>query len=168
MTTSLFISAALSAQLSATDIASIGKPSSGVAYSGTSDAMTLASLKASNGKMFHHFTKNNKNATDLNLRTVDGVSRINYKLNGVATSSQYDAKGRWQFTISHYDESQLDDATRESVESAYPGFLVFGTVIDVRVIDKSAKLVMIENRKEWKRIRINDEGMSIYEEYKKQ
>lgn len=167
MTTSLFISAAISAQLSANDLASIGKPSEGVIYNANSDAMTLASVKATSGKMFNHFTKNYKNATDLSLRTFDGVSRINYKLNGVSTSSQYDAKGKWQFTISHYDESQLDDATRESVESAYPGFLVYGTVLDVQVNDKSAKLVLIENRREWKRIRINDEGMSIYEEYKK-
>ena len=166
MTTSLFISAASSAQSSA-DIARVNSPATAT-YSASADAMVLAGLKSSNAKMYNHFTKHFKNATDLNVRSNDEGSRINFKLNGISTSSQYDSKGKFQFSISHYDESLLSDKIREDVEAAYPGFLVFGTVIDVKVLDKSAKLVMIENKKEWKRIRITNEGMSIYEEFKKQ
>ena len=168
MTASLFINAAVIAQSSLKDVAAIGQPSSGITYSANSDALALASVKAANSRAYNHFTKNFKDATDIKVHAFDGFVRINYKLNGVSTSTQYNEKGRWQFTMSSYDESQLSQETRESVESNYPGFLVSGTVIEVKVGDKSATLVMIENKKEWKRIRINDEGMSIYEEYKKQ
>lgn len=168
ITTSFFISAATFAQSSANDIAANDRSASAAAFSANTDALALASVKATNSKMYNHFTKNFKNATDLKVHEFSGHVRINFKLDGVSTSSQYDAKGKWQFTISNYDESKLAESTRESVEAAYPGFLVAGTVIEVKVADKSATLVMIENKREWKRIRINDDGMSIYEQYKKQ
>lgn len=168
LTTSFFINAAVFAQSNVNDIAALGKTAPTATFSANADAMALASVKATNSKMYNHFTKNYKNATDLKVHAVEDNVRINFKLNGVSTSTQYDAKGRFQFSLSHYDESKLDEAIRESVESNYPGFLVFGTVIELKVRDKSAMLVMIENRKEWKRIRINDDGMSIYEQYKKQ
>lgn len=168
MTTSFFINAATFAQTSASDFAANSNPKAAVTFTANSDAATLAGVKASSSKMYNHFTRNYKNATDLKVNAVKDHTRISFKLNGISTSSQYDTKGRWQFTVSNYDESKLDDATRASVESNYPGFLVFGSVIEVQVKDKSATLVMIENKKEWKRIRINDEGMSIYEQYRKQ
>lgn len=167
MTTSLFINAAVFAQSSAKDVAVIDKAASSTTFNANSDALALASVKATNSKMHSHFTKNFKNATDLKVHQFDGHVRINFKLNGVSTSAQYNAKGKCQFTITTYDESKLDEATRQNVESAYPGFLVGGTVIEVKVGDKSATLVMIENKREWKRIRINDDGMSIYEQYNK-
>lgn len=167
MTTSFFINAAVFAQSSSEDVAVLGKSSS-VTFSANADALALASIKAASSKMYTHFTKNFKSATDLKVHEFDGHVRINFKLHGVSTSAQYTEKGRWQFTISSYDESKLDEEIRESVEANYPGFLVAGTVIEVKVGDKSATLVMIENKREWKRIRINDEGMSIYEQYRKQ
>lgn len=168
MSTSFFINAAVFAQSSAKDVAVIGKAASSITFNANTDALALASVKATSGKMYNHFTKNFKNATNLKVHETDGHVRINFKLNGVSTSAQYNEKGKWQFTISNYDESKLDDATRESVESAYPGFLVAGSVIELKVGDKSAMLVMIENKREWKRIRINEDGMSIYEQYRKQ
>jgi hypothetical protein len=168
MTTSFFINAAVFAQSPEKEVAVLGKTASSITFNANTDALALASIKAANSKMYNHFTKNFKNATDLKVHEFDGHVRINFKLHGVSTSTQYNEKGKWQFTISSYDESKLDEATRESVESSYPGFLVAGTVIEVKVGDKSATLVMIENKREWKRIRINDDGMSIYEQYIKQ
>ena len=168
ITTTFFINAAVFAQSSARDVAALGKPASSVTFNANADALALASVKATNSKMYNHFTRNFKAATDIKMRESADHVRINFKLNGISTSAQYSAKGKCQFTISNYDESKLNNAVRESVESAYPGFLVAGTVIEVTVGDKSATLVMIENKREWKRIRINDEGMSIYEEYRKQ
>jgi hypothetical protein len=167
ISTSFFINAAVFAQSSSEDVAVIGKSSS-ITFNANTDALALASIKAANSKMYSHFTKNFKDATDLKVHEFDGHVRINFKLHGVSTSTQYNEKGKCQFTISSYDESKLDEEIRESVEANYPGFLVAGTVIEVAVADKSATLVMIENKKEWKRIRINADGMSIYEQYRKQ
>ena len=49
----------------------------------------------------------------------------------------------------------------------FPGYTVFGMVIDVTVRNESALLVMIENRKGWKRVRITNDGIDVYEEYVK-
>ena len=168
ITTSFFISAAVFAQSSKEDVAALGKPATSVTYNANADALALASVKSISNKMYGHFTKNFKGATDLRVHEFEGHVRINFKLNGVSTSAQYNPKGKCQFTISSYDESRLSESTRSAVESSYPGFLVAGTVVEVKVGDKSATLVMIENKREWKRIRVNDEGMSIYEQYRKQ
>lgn len=159
-------------QLSGADIArafkhsSAGKPP--VNASADSDKMALASIKSVNEKMFTHFNRNFSNAKNIVVSTEGSETRISYQLNGVASSTRYNAKGKWLLTISHYDESLLASDLRSSIESSYPGFLVAGTAVEISIGDKKATFVMIENKKEWKRIRVVDGEMDIYEAYRKQ
>lgn len=169
-TATFFFSGIAQAQLTAANTRKMATPPAASPSKPTpsTDAAAMANLKTINEKMFKHFSRNYQDASNIQVRNVKNEVRINYSLDGLSSSSQYDAKGRWLFTITHFDESKLDDYTRKVVESAYPGFLVGGTVVDIKIPGHSAKLVMIENKKEWKRIRIAENGLSIYEEYRKQ
>ena len=140
------------------------------ALSGTiasADKMALESLKAVNVKMHNHFSKNFKNATDIRIHPKADHIQISFKENGTSNTVQYNKKGKWQYSLRTYDESKLSDNIRNDVETAYPGFIVFGFVNEVDVLDKTATLVMIENKDSWKRIRIVDNEISVYEEYRK-
>jgi hypothetical protein len=167
----IFYSGAYS-QLSAAPVARIDKHAQSVGKSFTAagvdaDKLALASLKAVNSKMFNHFSKNFKNASDIRISSVGKFTDVDFSLNGIANKVQYDRKGRWMYSISHYEEAKLSDELRDRIEQAFPGYSVFGFVTEVKVLDKSATLVMIENRKSWKRVRIMDGDIEIYEEYTK-
>jgi len=133
----------------------------------TADKMALASLKAVNEKMHNHFSKHFKNATDILVRPESNHTQITFKEKGISNSVQYNKKGKWQYSIRTYDESKLADKIRNQVEISYPGFRVFGFVNEIDVLDKTATLVMIENKDSWKRIRVLDDVLDIYEEYRK-
>jgi hypothetical protein len=167
VSTSFFFTAVAFAQLSATDIASAERSPSARTITANPDKIALAGLKEVNAKMFKHFSKNYKDASELRLRSVNGGTRVDFKVNGIATGTRYDAKGNWMFTISTYESSKLSNDVRDMVESAYPGFLVAGFVIEVKVLDKKSTLIIIDNAREWKRVRLVDGELSIYEEYKK-
>jgi hypothetical protein len=140
------------------------------AFSGaiaSADKMALESLKAVNVKMHKHFSKNFKNATDIRIHPETDHTQISFRENGITNSVQYNKKGKWQYSLRTYDESKLSDNIRNDVETAYPGYRVFGFVNEVDVLDKTATLVMIENKDSWKRIRIVDNEISVYEEYRK-
>jgi hypothetical protein len=133
----------------------------------SADKMAIESLKAINVKMHSHFNKNFKNATDIRIHAVDDHTQITFKVDGISNSVQYNKKGKWQYSLRTYDESKLAAGIRNAVETAYPGYQVFGFVNEVDVLNKTATLVMIENRDSWKRIRMVDDEFSVYEEYKK-
>lgn len=139
-------------------------------FSGTSvsaDKMALESMKSINTKMHNHFSKNFKNATEIRIRPEADHTQISFKENGISNSVQYSSKGKWKYSLRTYDESKLSDNIRNDVEVAYPGYKVFGFVNEVDVLNKTATLVMIENRDSWKRVRVVDNDIDIYEEYKK-
>lgn len=117
--------------------------------------------------MFNHFSRNYKNATDIRIRPVGENTHVVFKADGVQNGVQYNKKGKWLHSIRYFDESKLPADVRSMVHSGYPGFTIFGSVTELKVLDKTALLVLIENMKEWKRIRIVNDEMDIYEEYVK-
>ena len=170
-TASLFFSSSYS-QFAAERIAGLDKQSQSsssksFATGKDADKMALESLKAVSGKMFKHFSRNYKNATDILVRPVDENTSIAFKIDGVSNRVQYNKKGKWQYSIRSYEESKLSESLRNAIESNYPGFIVFGFVAEVQVLNKTATLVMIENKTSWKRIRIIDDEMDVYESYTK-
>jgi hypothetical protein len=129
------------------------------------DKMVLAGIKAVNTKMFAHFTRNYRNASDISVRAAGENTSISFKVDGISNRVQYNKKGKWLYAIRNYEESKLSNDIRRRVEEANPGFIVFGFVTEIDVLDKSACLVMIENKTAWKRIRIVGDEMDVYESY---
>jgi hypothetical protein len=137
-----------------------------IANLGTHSSL-LAELKATNVKSFNHFTRTYPDAILEKIRSEKDGTHINATINGNTLRVLYDAKGRFGNAVLTYPSTDLSDKIADQVMQGFPGFIVFGTVVDVKVHDKSALLVMIENRNSWKRVRITDDGMDVYEAYDK-
>ncbi len=137
-----------------------------IAGAGTHSTL-LAELKAKNAKTFNHFTNRYPDAILQNIRQEKDGTHIKAAINGNSLKVHYDVKGKFENAILSYPSSELNEKIYDQVTQSFPGFTVFGVVIDVTVRNKSALLVMIENRKSWKRVRITDEGIDVYQEYVK-
>jgi hypothetical protein len=131
------------------------------------DKIALEGLRAINAKMFTHFTRNYKGASNIRVLDAAGQTTVKFDMDSISTSVRYDKNGKWRYSMKAYGEEKLDPDVRGSVETSFPGYMVFGFVNEIKVLDKTAYLVMIENSKTWKRIRVVDGETSIYEEYNK-
>ena len=130
-------------------------------------SMLIADMKAKNAKTFTHFTKAWPEAIVHSISDEKDGKHINATINGNILRTRYDMKGRFLSAVLSYPCSDLKEQIADQLEQYFPGYKVFGTVIDVTVRDKKAMLVTMENRKTWKRIRITDDGFDVYEEYVK-
>jgi hypothetical protein len=157
----------LSSNSSSPDIAIRPSAAKVTAAGVDADKMALASMKSVNARMFAHFQKNFRNASNIIVRPEADFTHISFKENGVSNKVQYSKKGKWMYSLRTYDESRLPDNIRSEVETSFPGYRVFGFVNEVDVLNKTATLVMIENRDSWKRIRLLDDQIEVYEEYRK-
>ena len=156
--------------LAATSLLSSGvfaQLSTQTSLTASADKMALASMKAVSEKMHRHFSRNFKNATDIHIRPESDHTQVSYKDNGISGSVQYNKNGKWQYSVRTYDSDNLSKMIRNDVEIAFPGYQVFGVVNEIDVLDKTATLVMIENKDSWKRVRLVDNTIDIYEEYRK-
>lgn len=133
----------------------------------SADKMALASMKAVSEKMHKHFSRNFRHATDIHVRPEADHTQVTFKDNGISGSVQYSKNGKWKYSIRTYDSDRLSDIIRNQVEVAYPGYSVFGFVSEIDVLNKTATLVMIENKDSWKRIRLVDNTIDVYEQYLK-
>ena len=159
----------LQAQSSSSDQITFEKESFGKSVSNMSDAdkLALENIKLASGKAYQDFTTRFKGATNINVSEASNAIFISCSTDGDFNRITYNRKGRWQHTVRTYDNQKLPENIREQVEYVYPRFAIFGGVIEVHASNKVAYLVTVEDKKSWKRIRVVDGEMDIYEEYKK-
>jgi len=159
----------LHAQRSSSNQRGFEKESFGKSVSNMSDAdkIALEDIKLKSGKMYQDFTTRFKGATNINMSQNHNVIFISCSTGEDFNRITYSKKGRWQNTVRTYDNIKLPENVREQVEYAYPRFDIFGGVIEVHVSNKIAYLVSVEDKKSWKRIRVVDGEMDVYEEYMK-
>ena len=137
-----------------------------IADAGTSSTL-LASLKAKHEKAYHHLTRTFPDAIVSRVEDEKDGTHIKASVDGNSLRVKYDRKGRFINSVLSYPSSELNEATADKVMQAFPGFSIFNQVLEVTSGNKSALLVMIENKKTWKRVRLTSEGMDVYEEYVK-
>jgi len=164
----LFFGSSLNAQTS-TEEFNLDKKAllNSISDASESDKLALESIKSINSRMYRDFSKNYKNATDIRVSKVDNHSSISCYIDGSLTRIMYRKNGRWQHTVRTYENEKLPAEVRELVSGAYPRYSIFGGVIEVNVGTKTAYLVTIEDKTCWKRIRVVEDEMDVYEEYVK-
>jgi hypothetical protein len=133
----------------------------------TSHTTLPYAIDAASKKIASNFAKDFPKAVVTNVRDEGKETHINAMIGQNSLRAAYDAKGRFRYSVLTFSHNELDEKLAEEVMSAFPGYAVFGTVQQIRVGNKSALLILIENKKTWKRIRITEDGMDIYEEYVK-
>jgi hypothetical protein len=137
--------------------------------SAEADLKTLTEIKALSPKMFEAFTRDFKSAYDIRVTSIaDGKKiQINSKTNGDMNRTTYTRKGKFLHNIKNYDYSKLPESVAEIVNNAFPRYQIFGGVAEVNVMNKIAYLVLIETKKDWKRVKVVNGEVEVYEEFNK-
>jgi hypothetical protein len=131
------------------------------------DKLALEDIKWSNVRMHFDFTNRFKGATNIQISSEDYSYLISCATDGGFNRATYSRKGRWERTIRTYPNEKLDETIRANIKYAYPRFSIFGSVTEVKSGNETAQLVTIEDQKTWKRIKVVDGELEVYEEYRK-
>lgn len=131
------------------------------------DHATLSAIKEKNERIFGHFTKAYKNAKDISSTEIKGSLMIHCHIDGNVHRVLYNKKGKWIQTLKYFDSEKLSDDMRTQVILAYPLYTIFGVVTQVTIGDATATLIMIENKKSWKILRLMDGELDVYKSYTK-
>ena len=131
------------------------------------DQLALEDIKWSSVRMHYDFTNRFKGATNIEISNSDWSYLITCTTDGGFNRIKYTRKGKWERTIRTYPNEKLDESIRAHIEYAYPRYSIFGTVTEVKTGNETAQLVTIEDQKTWKRIKVVDGELEVYEEYRK-
>jgi hypothetical protein len=129
------------------------------------DRLALESIKLENTKMYRDFTKNFKNASEIQANSdEDRNTFILCKVDGITTRILYNKHGVCKRITRTYDETHLPSAVRSQVKNSFPGYSIFN-VTEVTANGKLAYLVNMKGENLWKIVRVVDEEMDVYKEY---
>jgi hypothetical protein len=131
------------------------------------DKLALENMRLANQKMYRDFSNRFKNATDIQVSEANNCQLVSCHTDGDYNRVTYTRKGKWQNTLTTYDNSKLPQDIRDQIENAYPRYSIYSGVIEVNAMNKKAYLVLIEDKTSWKRIRVVDGEMDVFEEYQK-
>ena len=131
------------------------------------DRLAMEKIKSTNARMYDHFSKNFGNATDIRVSNIGRKQLIACSVDGGYNRIRYQKNGRWESTIRTYENGLLPEDVREFINDSYPKYSIFGQVVEVSAGGNTALLVLIENKNSWKRIRVVNGEMDVYEEYAK-
>ncbi len=131
------------------------------------DSQALQLIKQSSEKTYKNFTKKFPYAANLKVRPERGGTHITFSKDGVVTRTLYNAKGRQMYSTRSFPVTDLPKNVIQHVEYYFPGYTVYGHVTEVKVNSKTAQLILIENMKTWKRVRLIDGELDVYEEHTK-
>jgi hypothetical protein len=131
------------------------------------DKLALESIKMTSDRMFRDFTKRFKDASGIIVSNDASWHYISCYTDGDLNRIMYNKKGRWNHTIRTFDNAKLPESVRAQIEYIYPRYSIFGSAVEVNVSNRKAFLVLIEDQKSWKRIKVVDDETEVYEEYQK-
>jgi len=134
--------------------------------SAEADLNALAGLKAISAKLYTRFTRDFKSASNISIYPDKNV-QIYSEIAGIKNRTLYTRKGKFLHNVRQYDFTILPETVTDAINDAYPRFDIFGGVAEVQVAGKIAYFVLIENKKSWKRVKVIDGEVDVYEEYNK-
>lgn len=131
------------------------------------DLNALINLKAISAKLYDRFTKDFRSASNITIYADKNV-QIYSMIDGIKNRTLYTRKGKFLHNVRQYEANMLPEEVTNAVNDAYPRFDIFGGVVEVRVADIVAYFVLIENKKSWKRVKVINGEVDVYEEFNKQ
>jgi hypothetical protein len=97
----------------------------------------------------------------------DNSLMCRFTINNIRYRAFYTSHGQWKYTISGYDASKLDKGIYDNIKSAYYNSnIVFVNQID-KVRGGTVYIVEIQDEKTIKKLRVDDAGMEIIEDFVK-
>lgn len=150
-----------------------------VFYSPGNDVVIDASMSATsrtpgldviNIKALNNFRKAYKEATSVKWIKGDHGITAQFIANGIQTVVYYDTKGHWQGSLKNYYEEKFNSKLRGLVRSAYYDYKIY-YVQEIETINSYGAptyLAYIQDDANFKVIRIGDNVMDVYQQFKKQ
>jgi hypothetical protein len=130
------------------------------------DKIALNALKTNHPRIFKDFTTNYSSALNIKVSKRSNLTFIWADTDGIKIRVSYDRRGRWQNTIRYYNQERLSPSIKELVLQNNPCWKISG-VVEVQVANKTAHIVTIENSSEYKRIKVVNGEMEVYESFVK-
>jgi hypothetical protein len=137
------------------------------AETAAADMNTLSEMKTASEKMYRQFTKTFAKASNITVFPSKRCFEVYCKVDGINNKILYSKNGRFIHNVRNYDHSKLPEIVSEAVLDYYPRYTIFGGVAEVWVMGKVAYFVMIQNKNSWKRVKVLDGEIEVFEEYAK-
>jgi len=99
--------------------------------------------------------------------TSDGGYVAQFTSNFIKTVAAYNSRGVWQYTMRYYDEKKLPRDVKSTVKSTYYDYDILGG-IEVLFEDQDVYLVYLQDEESEKTVRVNDEGATEIQSFKRQ
>lgn len=108
------------------------------------------------------FSRTFKNAAAVKWVKNENGASVYFEADGVKMRSSYNTKGKKEYTLKYYDESQLPSDIRHLVRSTYYDYrIVIATEVERN--EHVSYLVKMENDKEYLTIKVDDGELSVFE-----
>jgi len=130
------------------------------------DLRSLTEMKALSPKLYSRFTRDFQTAYDITVYQGKNI-QVNCKTDGDMNRATFTRKGRFLHNLKHYDYKKLPAKVSELINEAYPRYEIFGGVVEIDVMNQVAYFVLIETPKTWKRLKVLNGEIEVYEEYNK-
>ena len=143
----LVLAATASAQTSTPFKANVGK------FTEEFDVAEKASI---NIKVMNSFNKMYSDASNaIWTKDKNKIDRVYFERSGKVTRAAFNQKGQFLYSITTYSEQLLPQDILIQVKQAYYGRSIFG-VTEVTALDKTAYLIILEDRTTWLHIKVLD------------
>jgi len=130
------------------------------------DVRSLTEMKTLSPRMYARFTKDFGSAYDIKIYPGKNI-QVNSKTDGDVNRTTFTRKGKYLHNLKHYDCAKLPARIAELVNEAYPRYEIFGGVAEINAMNTVGYFVLIENKKSWKRVKVVNNEIEVYEEFNK-
>ncbi|HTS45130.1 MAG TPA: hypothetical protein VMH01_12090 [Puia sp.] len=139
-----------------------------VSLFGSSTTISAGSenLNSINAKAVRDFSKNYKGISDEKWFKVSNGFVSEFKTGDVANMAAYSLNGKWQFTISYYNENKLDASIRAIAKSMYYDFSIT-LVEEIHTPEKTLYVIHMQDENTWKNVWISDEEIISEDNFNK-
>ena len=112
-------------------------------------------------KVMNNFNKMFSDASNVMWsRDKHNIDRVYFERIGKVTRAAFNKKGQFLYSITTYTEEFLPQAVLLLVKQSYYGKSIFG-VTEVSVLEKTAYLIILEDRTSWLHIKVLDAEISV-------
>ena len=123
-----------------------------------------------NSRALIRFKKYYKDASGVKWFDYNTEYTAEFAANGISTQVYYSKKGQWQASVKNYSEELLDQKLKDIVKSRYYNYAIFH-VQEIESLYSNGiptYLIYIEDKHEFKVLRLCDEMLDVYKQLNKQ
>ncbi len=119
-----------------------------------------------NEKVLKTFTQNFRDAEGETWQTETYGYRVKFLSKSVKHTVDYSRNGHWIATIKNYDENNIPEDIRKTVNTVYSSYTIMHAT-EVQTRKGKGRVVKIEDERSCKTLKVIDGQMEIIEEFKK-